>query len=602
MCADKNDGAATLLDLGDGWAPAIFSETLDHPQPYRRTFVALANERIGEGRQWDTARRNRYFELYGIFPSFSVVRARLLDDPRHRCHASVDGQALRALNRTLAPWTIASEAARRTAAGAITAAQQHLRCEGLLEKEAEGTFDGATQEALRLYQRRHMLPSAGVLDLETRDTLLADSRELDFRTLLRALRERVVDASGLVEDGSALNAWEPILGRFIDSSEYRRVLRSAPLERARATSSAAPRKRPRGPSAGRRPTRRLGRSRRCRLPRVAVRLAPVPAYHAKPMRLRPRSIEAMSGPPIRSTPMGGRGRLPSRTGRPSRSSSRPTPARSRWSAGRRRSARGNRRRSTTTPRPFATRRRPSDDGTGAISSRRRHGSRHPRRPTGSSCGEHLTDGGRRTKTASDPVTDQRTGWWLCSITGRSRRAAAGSSTRTSTSARMAPPTIARSCAARVTVVTAYSTISRSGSERSSSPRPSTPVTGSIDERYGRVLHWKGRTLRLRAESRGYRYELVSPIPVDVLPGRRVRSKAIPVPVFPLPAPPSRPTGSKAAHDAADLTAALERQAPLQHDRRSCARCAGVVQGLRGRRSQVVCAGVPAWNSICSSLG
>ena len=52
--------------------------------------------------------------------------------------------------------------------------------------------------------------------------------------------------------------------------------------------------------------------------------------------------------------------------------------------------------------------------------------------------------------------------------------------------------------------------------------------GLIDQRYGRVLHWKGRTFRLRAESRGYRYELVSPIPVDVLPGRRVRSKAIPV--------------------------------------------------------------------------
>ena len=185
VCADKNDGAATLVDLGDGWAPAIFSETLDHPQPYRRTFVALANERIGKGRPWDAARHDRYFELYGIVPSFSVVRARLLDDPRHRCHASIDGQALRALSRTLASWSVASEAGRRTAAGALAASQQHLRCEGLLEKEAVGIFDGATQEALRVYQRRHMLPSAGVLDLETRDTLLADSRELDFRTLLR---------------------------------------------------------------------------------------------------------------------------------------------------------------------------------------------------------------------------------------------------------------------------------------------------------------------------------------------------------------------------------------------------------------------------------
>ena len=80
---------------------------------------------------------------------------------------------------------------RRAAAGALTAAQQHLRCEGLLEKEAGGRSMAPTQEALRLYQRRHMLPSAGVLDLETRDTFLADSRELDFRTLFA----RCVNAS-----------------------------------------------------------------------------------------------------------------------------------------------------------------------------------------------------------------------------------------------------------------------------------------------------------------------------------------------------------------------------------------------------------------------
>ena len=70
VCADKNDGAATLLDLGDDWAPAIFSETLDHPQPYRRTFVALANERIGEGQSGISHAAIGTSRLYGIFPSF----------------------------------------------------------------------------------------------------------------------------------------------------------------------------------------------------------------------------------------------------------------------------------------------------------------------------------------------------------------------------------------------------------------------------------------------------------------------------------------------------------------------------------------------------
>jgi hypothetical protein len=61
--------------------------------------------------------------------------------------------------------------------------------------------------------------------------------------------------------------------------------------------------------------------------------------------------------------------------------------------------------------------------------------------------------------------------------------------------------------------------------------------GLINERYGRIVHWKGRTLKLRAETRGYRYELTPPIPVDVLPGRTVRSRIAP----PRPEPPRTPT-------------------------------------------------------------
>jgi len=32
----------TVIDLRDEWAPHILSETVDLPQSYRRTFVALA--------------------------------------------------------------------------------------------------------------------------------------------------------------------------------------------------------------------------------------------------------------------------------------------------------------------------------------------------------------------------------------------------------------------------------------------------------------------------------------------------------------------------------------------------------------------------------
>ena len=46
--------------------------------------------------------------------------------------------------------------------------------------------------------------------------------------------------------------------------------------------------------------------------------------------------------------------------------------------------------------------------------------------------------------------------------------------------------------------------------------------GQIHEAYTRRVEWKRRPLVLRAKTRGYRYELVPPVPVDVLPGRTVR--------------------------------------------------------------------------------
>ncbi len=49
---------------------------------------------------------------------------------------------------------------------------------------------------------------------------MGDSREHDFRMLLRVLRERVVDATGLLEDGSALGVAGQVQGRVLDSPEF----------------------------------------------------------------------------------------------------------------------------------------------------------------------------------------------------------------------------------------------------------------------------------------------------------------------------------------------------------------------------------------------
>jgi hypothetical protein len=310
-CAEAPGLERVLVSLDDAWVPRILSETPELPQAYRATFHALANERMDARSAGPEQRRDRYFELFGIFPSIGVVRRRLLDAERHECHVGVDDAGLRDLQHTLAPWDPRPGPARALARrAAVEALQAHLACEHLLPATARaGSFDGATAEALGAYQRLHMIPSLPVLDAATRDVLLTPSRELDFRTLLRALRERVVDATGLLEDGSARNAWEPVLGRSIDAPEYRYELRAAPLERgapdlvSRATEAAAKALGWVSPEAAMaalaEPPPAL----------VALPLPELPAYHGAPLSLR---AEIDRGDVWMSYPLDAQGRaLPS---------------------------------------------------------------------------------------------------------------------------------------------------------------------------------------------------------------------------------------------------------------------------------------------------
>jgi hypothetical protein len=252
----------TLVDLGDHWTHEVFTEDPERggPQPYRRTLLALADERFGRGPQFDRAREDRYLELYGICPTLRVHRERLRDEARHTCHDAVDDAPLGALTETPQPYAVEEHRRRVRAVAyltrqlesvrrrrrlasidalaedptygrplrqlreleayvrAIAAAQAHLRCEGFLHRRAEtGVFDAWTADAVRLYQRRHMIVSiGGRLDASTRRAMAMDSRELDFLGLLRTLRERVVAATGLIEDGTAANEYGTVVGRTID--------------------------------------------------------------------------------------------------------------------------------------------------------------------------------------------------------------------------------------------------------------------------------------------------------------------------------------------------------------------------------------------------
>jgi hypothetical protein len=422
----------------------------------------------------------------------------------------------------------------------LAVVQRHLRCDGFLSTKAnDGSFDGATQEALRLYQRRHMLPSAGVLDADTREALLTNSRELDFRTLLRALRERVADSAGLIEDGSASHSWEPVLGRFLESADYRRQMRSQPLANGapdlvdRATETAA---RALGWTSPEAAARALAAP---PPPLVALGLPPVPAYHATAMELR---AEIDRGDVWRSYPLDPEGHP------------RPSPVKNR---------------------PTFTLFAETDAGEiplvrwattiGGWKAEKEDEAEHleyKESPVGRRYWHDLVAAPAWFPPPTTPdrelVRRRADGRWGADddAVGPGYRSAYGlvalfhhRAIATSGGVQYADIEIRTHGSAN------YRSILRGNSHGCHRlfnhfalrlgafvlAHAEHERRGPIDQRYGRTVHWKGRTFRLQAESRGYRYELEPPIPVDVLPGRTVRSKAAPRPLE--PASPAAPRSS-----------------------------------------------------------
>jgi hypothetical protein len=167
------------------------------------------------------------------------------------------------------------------------AVQARLDCEGfLIHEKVAGELTWRTGNAIELFQRRNFLMPHERLDGETRAALMLDSRELDYRMALRILRERVVDATGLIEDGSAGDGPGPVLGRTLDPENMRAARGHVPMEGAApdlihpATEAAAKALGWTDPDA----VQAFLASHPGGF-EVAVALPPVPAYHAKHMEL-----------------------------------------------------------------------------------------------------------------------------------------------------------------------------------------------------------------------------------------------------------------------------------------------------------------------------
>lgn len=249
LCPDEAKAQGlTIVDLNDAWAPRLLAGEGGAVPVFRDKYLALAQDRSLDGKP--LPHEDELAELYGVVPSLAIVRARLADDARHACNAAIDPAPILLLDKpyaqdhgplvkgmdvqrsilekrkaNLAPpestqyqqWKKLDDLHR-----GLLAAQQRLVCEGYLSaKDADGSVTWRTSNAVELFQRRNFLMPNERLDPETREAMQLDSREHDFRLALRILRERVVDATGLIEDGTASTGPQPILGRLLDPAPMR---------------------------------------------------------------------------------------------------------------------------------------------------------------------------------------------------------------------------------------------------------------------------------------------------------------------------------------------------------------------------------------------
>lgn len=254
----------TIIDLGDGWAPYIFTEKTpgredQQTNDYRERYLALASDK---GDQWGEpldAHEKNYLELYGIPPTLGVVWAewQALATEVEPCLAKegYDPTAFANFKGTIsyskasqstrvrqAAWSKSALAKKAKKAGldistpeglaaaatnpktkalvktwraaqieidVIANAQKRFVCERMFNGNGGrgsveyGVFDSETTQALAAFERKHDIMGWGHFKEDNVAMLARSPQQAVHGRLLRVIEERVVSAAGIVEDGSA---------------------------------------------------------------------------------------------------------------------------------------------------------------------------------------------------------------------------------------------------------------------------------------------------------------------------------------------------------------------------------------------------------------
>ena len=243
----------TIVDLSDDWVPYIFWDQTPGKDDravntYQETYVALANDRIDvDGVALEAHERN-YMEAFGIPPSLTVLRQRFVSDEEKACFKELDYETFKQYYGSIrivdpagskhndklffnarGAYKKALREARvktldellkipeqRAVAekyrkykwrhDALRAMQKRMVCEGMFGKRAPtlkpGVVTWALRNALRRFERKHNVYGWGMMFEDTAAALGRTPRENNYESLKRVLTERVVSATGVLEDGT----------------------------------------------------------------------------------------------------------------------------------------------------------------------------------------------------------------------------------------------------------------------------------------------------------------------------------------------------------------------------------------------------------------
>ncbi|MEM7152927.1 MAG: L,D-transpeptidase [Myxococcota bacterium] len=271
----------SVIDLSNDWTPYIFSDKTagaDDTQAnlYREKYIGLANDRIDHYGDELSEHQHNFLELYGIPPSLAVLQREWawMDAEVKPCleQAGFDPEVFHGYDRTIAYRKAGqgkrNKSARRRRAmlgkamrkagldpsseedlakaaedpatqkahkrwrqdqdviDIIDHAQRRFRCERLFNgnqgrgKFKPGIYDSATTHALANFERKHDVMGWGHFKPDNRAALAMSTDASTHARLLRVITERVVMSTGIIEDGSAAQMDEGFRWTDADGVEH----------------------------------------------------------------------------------------------------------------------------------------------------------------------------------------------------------------------------------------------------------------------------------------------------------------------------------------------------------------------------------------------